>query len=153
MMHASAYTLTQARIQRHSQNFGTSHTHFPYAKRFLTQHKSVYLQKTNQIKPVSLSQIDHFARAYTYLRNVIASYFSQNFCWSNFQVLEKSDELVNSLLALVPTLAEPPEITHLLRRLSSTDTKHPESGLHRAGFVGHTPRESSKDPYFSPRIQ
>jgi len=46
-------------------------------------------------------------------------------------------------------VVEPPEITHLRRRLSSTDTKHPESELRRAGSIEHTPRESLNNPYFS----
>ena len=51
------------------------------------------------------------------------------------------------------SVAEPPEITHLRRRLSSTDTKHSESELHQTGFVEHTPRKSPNHPHFSPRIQ
>ena len=51
------------------------------------------------------------------------------------------------------TVAEPPKITHLQRRLSSTNTKHPESKLHRAGSVGHTSRESPKSQHFPPMIQ
>ena len=51
-------------------------------------------------------------------------------------------KLVDSLLALVLTVAESPGITHLQRRLSSTNTKHPESELQWTDSVGHTPRES-----------
>ena len=40
-------------------------------------------------------------------------------------------KLVDSLLALIPLVAELPEITHLRRRRLSLDTKHPESWLHR----------------------
>ena len=45
-------------------------------------------------------------------------------------------------------VAEPYEITYLRRRLSSTDTKRPESELHRVGSIEHTPRESPNDPHF-----
>ena len=80
MMHASAYMFTQARIQWHSQNFSAHRTlTFRNTKRFFMQRKSVYLQKTDQIKLVSLSQIDHITRAYTYLHNFIASYFCKTF--------------------------------------------------------------------------
>ena len=46
------------------------------------------------------------------------------------------------------SVAEPPEVTHLRRRLSSTNKKHLESELHRAGSVKHTLRESLNNPYF-----
>ena len=59
--------------------FGRSHTHYPLAKCFLRSISQCTCKKTNQIKPMPLSQIDHVARAYTYLHNFIASYFSQNF--------------------------------------------------------------------------
>ena len=46
-------------------------------------------------------------------------------------------------------VVELPRITHLWRHLSSTDTMHPKSELHRAGSIGHTPRESPNVHIFS----
>ena len=114
------YIHSSRNIAAFAKLFGTSHTHFPYTKRFLTQRKLVYLQKTDQIKPVPLSQIP--IQLGLILIQIILSHptFHKTFVGQLFKFWKRVMKLVDSLLALVPTMAEPPKITHLQRCSSST---------------------------------
>ena len=45
-------------------------------------------------------------------------------------------------------MVESPNLMPLRSTCLPLDTKHPESELHQAGFVEHTPRESPNNPHF-----
>ena len=65
-----------------------------------------------------LSKTDHITRAYTYLHNLSHPTFRKAFV-GQILGLKRVFKLIDTLLALIPPVAEPSEITHFRRRSPS----------------------------------
>ena len=130
-----------------------AHRSLPVASQYyLTMLESVYLQKTWLSLPMSaechLSWIYNHSNRATYITSQLnALTFCKNRL-SNFS-LEKDFEAYFLIYALIPPVAEPPNLMPPRSICLLLDTKYSREDTKLRSFVEHTSRENSKIHIFS----